>query len=100
MTVKGRVAEIIFVNEENGYTVLNFETDGDFFTAVGIFPLVSEGEYFILTGEFKKNSKFGEQFVVENVEISEPDDVQGIFNYLSGGWFRGGGEKTAEKVVG
>ena len=99
MTVKGRVAEIIFVNEENGYTVLNFETDGDFFTAVGIFPLVSEGEYFILTGEFKKNSKFGEQFVVENVEMSEPDDVQGIFNYLSGGLFRGVGEKTAEQIV-
>lgn len=99
MVVKGRVADIIFINEENGYTVLNFETDGDFFTAVGIFPLVTEGEYLVLTGDFKKNSKFGEQFVVENVEISEPDDEDGILGYLSSGLFKGIGEKMAMRIV-
>lgn len=99
MTVKGRVADIIFVNEENGYTVLNFETDGDFFTAVGIFPLVSEGEVMVLTGEFKKNSRFGEQFVVESAEISEPDDLEGVYKYLSSGLFKGVGEKTAMQII-
>jgi len=99
MTVKGRVAEIIFNNEENGYTVLNFETDGDFFTAVGIFPPVNVGEYFVLTGNFKRNSRFGEQFVVTEAEISSPDDIEGIIGYLSCGLLKGVGEKTARRIV-
>ncbi len=99
MTYKGRVAEIIFSNEENGYTVLNFETDGDFFTAVGIFPFVNEGDYLVVTGEFKKNNRFGEQFVVTEVEISVPDDLEGIYHYLSSGLFRGVGKKIARQIV-
>ncbi len=98
-TYKGRVSEIIFANEENGYTVLNFATDDDYFTAVGVFPLVGEGEYLEITGEFRKNSKFGEQFVVDNVKFARPDATYDIIRYLSSGLFRGIGEKLATEIV-
>ena len=99
MKVVGTVEDVIFVNEENGYTVLNFATDDDFFTAVGIFPFVSVGERLELTGDFKTNNKFGEQFVVEEVKLSQPSDAEGILKYLASGLFKGIGEKLAYLIV-
>lgn len=99
ITYKGRVSEIIFVNEENGYTVLNFTADERYFTAVGIFPLISEGEFLEITGEFKQNTKFGAQFAVSNVKFSRPDATYDILRYLSSGLFKGIGEKLAAEIV-
>lgn len=99
MKFKGKVIDVIYVNEETGYTVLTFDTDTDFFTAVGIFPIVTEGEWLELSGEFKPNQRFGEQFVVDEVIYARPDDREGIFKYLSGGLFKGVGEKTARLIV-
>ena len=95
MKFKGKVEDIVFRNEENGYTVLNFDADGNLITAVGIFPIVAEGENLEITGEFKTNSRFGEQFLVSEVTLSKPDDVMGIYKYLSSGLFKGIGEKLA-----
>lgn len=99
MKVIGTVEDVIFVNEENGYTVLNFATDDDFFTAVGIFPFVAVGERLELTGEFKTNNKFGEQFSVEEVKLCQPSDAEGILKYLASGLFKGIGEKLAYLIV-
>ncbi|HOO22570.1 MAG TPA: ATP-dependent RecD-like DNA helicase [Clostridia bacterium] len=99
MTIKGTVIGIIYVNEENGYSVIEFEADNRYFTAVGIFPIIEEGEMLALSGEFKENPKFGEQFVVESVEFIKPDDVESIKKYLSSGLFKGIGEKMANQIV-
>ncbi len=99
MKIKGKVEDIVFRNEENGYTVLNFDADGRLITAVGIFPIVGEGENLELIGEFKTNSRFGEQFSVSEVTLSKPDDVMGVYKYLSSGLFRGIGEKLAWEIV-
>jgi exodeoxyribonuclease V alpha subunit len=99
MTVKGTVIGIVYVNEENGYSVLEFEADTGCFTAVGIFPIVGEGEMLSLTGNFRENPKFGQQFVVESVEFVKPDDIESIKKYLSSGLFKGVGEKLAEQIV-
>ena len=99
MTFDGKVEEIVYVNEESGYTVLNFSADDNYFTAVGIFPLIAEGEMLRISGEFKTNARFGEQFVVDRVEFYKPDTVEGIYKFLAGGLFRGVGEKTAMLIV-
>ena len=99
MKVNGTVEDVIFVNEDNGYTELNYATDDDYFTAVVIFPYVSVGEALELTGDFKKNAKFGEQFVVEEVKLSQPSDAEGILKYLASGLFKGVGEKLAVQIV-
>lgn len=99
MKLKGKVEDIVFRNEENGYSVLNLDADGRLITAVGIFPIISEGECLELVGEYKNNSRFGEQFCVTDVTISKPDDTVGVFKYLSSGLFKGIGEKLAADIV-
>lgn len=99
MTYTGKVTEIIYTNEENGYSVVMFDTDSDAFVAVGIFPPVSEGEMLKLTGEFKENKRYGEQFAVEEVEFVRPEDEYGIVKYLSSGLFKGIGDRLAKEIV-
>ena len=47
---KGTIAEIIFHNNENGYTVAVFETELEAFTVVGTLPAVSVGRHYRLRG--------------------------------------------------
>lgn len=99
MELKGSVESIIFRNEENGYTVIYFDADGKLIVAVGIFPIISPGEVLKLKGEYKFNTKFGEQFAVESVEFVKPEDAESIRKYLASGLFRGVGEVTANLIV-
>lgn len=99
MTYTGKVTEVIYSNEENGYTVVLFDADSDVFVAVGIFPPISEGELLKISGEFKDNRKYGEQFSVTDVEFVRPEDPYGIVKYLSSGLFKGIGEKLAKEIV-
>ena len=99
MIYTGKVDEIIYTNEENGYTVLVFDADSDIFVAVGIFPPVTEGEMLKIEGEFKENKKYGEQFVVNEVNFVMPEDEYGIVRYLSSGLFKGIGERLAKDIV-
>lgn len=99
MIIKGSVEDIIYRNEENGYTVINFDADGQLITAVGVFPTIGEGETLALTGENKFNPKFGEQFVVTDIEFLQPDDTESIRKYLASGLFYGVGETTAAALV-
>lgn len=99
MTYQGKVSEIIYTNEENGYSVILFDADSDVFTAVGIFPPMQEGEMLQITGEFKENKRYGEQFVVESVDFLVPEEEEEIVKYLSSGLFKGIGEKLARDIV-
>lgn len=40
--LKGYVDHIRFRNEDNGYTVLSLDVDGDEETVVGLFPFLNE----------------------------------------------------------
>ena len=99
MTYQGKVTEIIYTNEENGYSVILFDADSDVFTAVGIFPPIQEGEMLRITGEFKDNKRYGEQFAVETVDFLVPEEEEEIVKYLSSGLFKGIGEKLARDIV-
>ncbi|MDD3946419.1 MAG: ATP-dependent RecD-like DNA helicase [Clostridia bacterium] len=100
MIIKGSVENIVFRNEENGYTVINIFAEDRLLTAFGIFPVIQEGETLSLVGEFKTNPKYGEQFEVTEVTFEAPTDKAGIINYLASGLFRGVGEITADAIVG
>lgn len=99
MELKGTVEGIVFRNAENGYTVLAVDVHGFIITAVGIFPPLTEGESVTLIGDYKKNSKYGEQFVVNEVVIAPPTSDENIVKYLSSGLFKGIGEITAMSIV-
>lgn len=96
---EGRVIDIIFQNEENGYTVAEVENNKDIFTIVGIIPYINIGINLRLKGEWVIHPQFGQQFKVEFSEEIMPDTAAGIEKYLSSGFIKGIGPSTAKKIV-
>ncbi len=98
MIISGTVENIIFRNEENCYTVLELEREDTPVVATGIFPTLNQGENVELEGEFKE-TKYGLQFVVSSFVSRGFQSVGAITRYLSGGLFKGVGEKTAQAIT-
>ena len=99
MIIRGGIDEIRFRNDENGYTILVLDCEGEPLVCVGTFPPVSEGEYVSLEGDFVVHARFGKQFKVTGVQASQPDTLDGIVRYLGSGLIRGIGPKTALAIV-
>lgn len=97
--IRGYVDHIIFCNEDNGYTVLNFICEEDEITCVGIFPGVSEGEYLLLRGEYTSHPTYGEQFQMKSFEQQAPEDEVSIERYLASGAIKGIGVALASRIV-
>lgn len=95
----GSVESVIFVNEKNGYSVIEIANDDENITATGVMPGISVGEELRLIGEFKTHPAYGEQFNVKTYERSLPTTVTSILKYLSSGAIKGIGPSTAMKLV-
>lgn len=100
-TIKCMVEEIIYTNEDNGYTVMeaSYADGSDYFTAVGILPCINEGQYLNITGSWTTHYDYGDQFRVEFFEPILPTDEEAIFQYLASGIVEGVREATAKKLV-
>ncbi len=100
-TLKGVLERIIFLNEENHYTIAEFrgdESDGKV-TIVGALPGVQCGETLQLTGEWTRHAQHGDQFRIVSFTSSLPSSVYGIRKYLGSGLVPGIGKAYANKVV-
>ncbi len=98
--LSGTVTELVFRNEENGYTVLALETgDQTIVTAVGCMPGVAPGECVELEGCWTKHATYGEQFKVETVHRHMPEGSQAIYTYLASRAIKGIGPRSARKLV-
>lgn len=98
MHIEGSIEEIIFRNEQNGYTVCIVDHNNTPVTAVGKMISANIGENVALEGEFT-NSKYGFQFSFESYEIILPTSLSGIERYLSSGLIKGVGPITAKNIV-
>ncbi len=101
MTLTGTVSNIIFYNNDNGYCVLELtsDADGGEYICVGNMPVVTVGEHLTLEGKFTVHQKFGEQFAVQKIVVTAPQNNDGLVKYLSSGLIKGVGIKTAEAIV-
>ena len=79
----GTITEIIFRNDENGYTVAVMETETEYFTIVGNLPECQKGAHFKLRGMFKTHATYGEQFAFTEFEEVLPTGIDAIFDFLS-----------------
>jgi exodeoxyribonuclease V alpha subunit len=95
----GTIDEIIYYNEENGYTVGIIETEDDIITFTGTFSNPTQGENLKITGNWAFHRRYGKQFEVESFELIRPDTLDGIRKYLSSGLIKGIGKSTANKIV-
>ncbi len=97
---KGYITNIVFRNDENGYTVFDLEIpDGDDITCFGNFPFINEGEFVSLQGEMTVHPVYNEQFKVTSFEVSEPDNEVAILRYLSSGAVKGIRGGLAKRIV-
>lgn len=99
LTIEGVVEEIIFRNENNGFTVGKLNTSDGIITIVGNVPFINLEEMVSIEGEWIYHNSFGEQFKFEAMQTMVPSTVKGIENYLASGLLPGIGPKTAEKIV-
>lgn len=100
ITLCGIIEEIIYKNEDNGYTVcfIESETEGGF-VAVGYMASISAGEKVSLTGSWVEHPDYGEQFKLEYYEVLLPTEEENILKYLSSGIVSGIRAATAKKLV-
>lgn len=98
--IRGTVEQIVFYNQENGYSVLRLSSDeGAEVTATGTFPNIGLGEEVILTGTWVTHPSYGEQFATEAFERRLPSSVRGIAEYLGSGLIRGIGPRLASRIA-
>lgn len=97
--LKGIVFDIIYRNEDNGYTVALLETDSNITTITGSFPSDLTNETLLMYGKYTKHPKYGEQFQVEAYSVLLPTQLDAIENYLASGMIKGIGPSTAKKII-
>lgn len=97
--LKGYVDHIRFRNEDNGYTVLSLDVDGDEETVVGSFPFLNDGEYISLEGDYVDHPVHGPQFQMRTYEIVAPDDIDSMERYLGSGAIKGVGPALAKRIT-
>ncbi len=97
--LEGYVEHIRFRNENNGYTVLSLDTDGDEETVVGLFPFLNDGEYISMEGDYIDHPVHGPQFQMKIYEISAPSDIDSMERYLGSGAIKGVGPAIAKRIT-
>ena len=108
-TLTGVVERIVFLNEENHYTIAEFRPEPgrddppgariEPVTLVGPLPGVECGETLHLTGEWTRHAQHGAQFKIVTFKSELPSSVHGIRKYLGSGLVPGIGKVYANKIV-
>ncbi len=98
-TIKGKVEEIVFKNDENGFVIAVIDSDDEFIYIKGYMPYLQEGEMASFNGVFKSHSVYGEQFEVAHWEVILPTEEADIRHYLASGLIKGIGPAMAERIV-
>lgn len=97
--IEGTVEQVLYRNEQNGYTVLDLDANGTLITVVGELGDVEEGEQLSVDGTYVNHIRFGVQFQAQYVERKLPEDAINIQRYLSSGVIKGIGSALAKKIV-
>lgn len=99
MNIRGDIDEIRFRNEENGFTIVVLDVEGEPVISAGIFPPVVEGQTVTLAGEYVVHPRYGRQFKANKCEIETPTGIDGIVRYLGSGLIKGIGPALALRIV-
>lgn len=99
IVLEATIEDIIFQNQENGYTVCTIDYEGEEISCVGEMSGIYAGEEVKIVGSWSMHPIYGKQIRVEMLERSMPKTVQGMEKYLASGVIKGIGAKTAKKIV-
>lgn len=99
VTINGRIENIVFRNEENGWTVFELDNGEELITVVGEIFQVSAGEELTLMGEWANHPSYGRQFKALSYERVLPATNEAVERYLASGALKGIGPSLANKIV-
>lgn len=97
--LEGMISDIVFKNEDNGYTIAHLANSDNEVVIVGCMPTLSVGESIEVEGKWINHKTYGTQFEVNKFMPVTPTSLEGIYVYLSSGMIHGIGEKMAKKIV-
>lgn len=97
----GVIKHVTYRNSENNYSVIQVEdvSNGSRVTVTGDCLYYPTGATLIIEGIVEYHKKFGRQIRAITATEIQPSTKEGVINYLSGGFFKGVGEKTAKKIA-
>ncbi len=104
-TLSGTVENVVFHNEDTGYTVCAVRPvqtvvgGNDLVTLVGKCAAIWEGEELTARGEWINSPHYGRQFKAQTITCIAPTSAEGIRRYLSSGMIKGVGKVTAQRIV-
>ncbi len=99
LKMEGVVENVIYHNEDNGYTVMEVNAGGELQIATCVVPDINAGESVTLYGQFETHPVHGPQFKAVSCESSMPQDVAATLAYLSSGALPYIGPATAHRIV-
>ncbi|MEG1285241.1 MAG: ATP-dependent RecD-like DNA helicase [Romboutsia sp.] len=97
--IEGMISDIVFKNEENGYTIAHLASSKDEVVIVGCMPTLAVGESIEVEGKWINHKTYGTQFEVNKFMPITPTSLEGIYVYLSSGMIHGIGEKMAKRII-
>lgn len=98
-SLQGRIEEIIYENDENGYKICEVDCDGEYVTIRGSLPFLHIGERISALGHWETHKAYGEQFIVESYEKAMPTNQEDLYHFLASGLIPGVGAVTASAIV-
>lgn len=101
ITIEGVLDKIIYVNDENDYTVgilINSDTKEEI-TIVGNMIGINPGESLKIEGKWETNPRYGKQIKVLSYQPILPKNLEAIEKYLSSGMIKGIGTEYAKRIV-
>jgi len=101
ITIEGVLDKIIYVNDENDYTVgilINSDTKEEI-TIVGNMIGINPGESLKIEGKWETNPRYGKQIKVFSYQPILPKNLEAIEKYLSSGMIKGIGTEYAKRIV-
>ena len=101
ISITGILDRITFYNDENHYTIaqINLKETKQPVTIVGYMAGLVHGETLKISGKWVNHPKYGDQFKVDFFEVSLPETITGIRNYLGSGIIKGIGNVMAKRIV-
>ena len=99
VNIEGTVSEIVYMNEETSFAVIEVDTGEELLPVIGELYGVAEGEELRLSGSYTSHPKFGRQFKALAYERRMPATAAAIRKFLSSGAVKGIGAVLAMRIV-
>ena len=100
--ISGTVENVVFRNDDNGYTVLSVRPADELsstVTVTGTVAAVWVGEELTAKGRWVTHPQFGRRFQAESMVCIAPSSPEGIRRFLASGLIRGIGKEMAKRIV-